>query len=203
MSENELSEQAQAAAQLWQKALSFAELCELSAQFIEGKIKFCPTYCAENVDEETAPLADYLAALNRAGLLTDCSQPGMDQGHSKQRAFVTGLASEEVAARIERLSLTTDLYICVSRPGESNGCRMPVTIDVFRPYSWAGEAAIDEENGSFAELHSYERICSGDALRELNQACYVTIIDLSWGRTDYLWNELAKELCFLMEPHDE
>jgi hypothetical protein len=114
MSENELSEEAQAAAQLWQKASSLTELCELSAQFIEGKIKFCPTYCAENVDEESAPLTDHLAALNRAGLLTNCSQPGMDQGHSKQRAFVTGLASEELAVRIERLSLTTDLYICVS-----------------------------------------------------------------------------------------
>jgi hypothetical protein len=80
---------------------------------------------------------------------------------------------------------------------------MPVTVDVFRPYSWAGEAPIDEKNGSFAELDSYERICNGDALRELNEACYVTVIDLSWGRTNYLWNELANELCFIMEPHDE
>ncbi len=104
-------------ASLWAEAQSFNELCQLRAQLIEG----------ENfLEAESTPLIPYLAALNRAGLLTTCSQPGEDRGHSKQRAFVSGLASKEIAERIERLSLCSDLYIMTTPPGHHpNGCRMP------------------------------------------------------------------------------
>jgi len=198
----ELSPEAEAGLTLWQQASSFQELCELTARFIEGTIKYIPGYCAETLDEESQPLVHYLAALNRAGFLTDQSQPGFDEGHSKQRAFVTGFASEAVAARIQRLSLTTDLYISVTRPGEMNGCRMPVTIEVFRPLTCAGDPGIDEETGAFIELQHYGAVCGPTAFQELQEVCYISVIDLCWGRTGYLWNELAKELCFSLEPHD-
>ena len=77
-----------------------------------------------------------------------------------------------MAARIEKLSLTTDLYVSVSRPGESNGCRMPVTIDLFRPHTWAGDVGVNETTGLFLELQHYENICRVDVFRELHQACY-------------------------------
>jgi hypothetical protein len=148
-------------------------------------MKFHPAYVSETLDEETAPLVAHLAALNRAGFLTDCSQPGLDEGHSKQRAFVIGWALESVAARIERLSLTTDLYVSVARPGQINGCRMPVTIDVFRAFSWAGDSSIDEETGLFDELLRYKDVCGPSAWEDLQAACAVSVIDLCWGRKEY------------------
>jgi len=195
----ELSEDAEVGLAQWQQASSFQELCELMACFIEGTCKYRPGYGGEPLDEESQPLIDYLAALNRAGFLTDCSQPGLDVGHSKQRAFVTGYASEAVAVQIEKLSLTTDLYVSVSQPGDINGCRMPVTIDVFKAFTWAGDTAIDEEKGYFIELVHFEEDCSPLAFQELRQACYISVIDLCWGRKDSLWDELAKALCFSLE----
>ena len=108
---------------------------------------------------------------------------------------MTGYASEAVAVQIEKLSLTTDLYVSVSQPGYINGCRMPVTIDVFKAFTWAGDTAIDEEKGYFIELVHFEEDCSPLAFQELRQACYISVIDLCWGRKDYLWDELAKALC--------
>ena len=104
---------------------------------------------------------------------------------------MTGYASEAVAVQIEKLSLTTDLYVSVSQPGYINGCRMPVTIDVFKAFTWAGDTAIDEEKGYFIELVHFEEDCSPLAFQELRQACYISVIDLCWGRKDYLWDELV------------
>jgi hypothetical protein len=42
------------------------------------------------VSPETEALVTDLAAVNRAGLLTDCSQPGIVRGSSAQRAWVSG-----------------------------------------------------------------------------------------------------------------
>ncbi|MGH9971900.1 MAG: DUF6919 domain-containing protein [Pyrinomonadaceae bacterium] len=102
---------------LWHEASTFDELCELNARFIEGEIDFSPTYGAGSLDDESKPLISYLAALNRAGFFTTCSQPGEDHRHSKQRAFVDGLALKDTALRIERISLTSDLYVMTTEAG--------------------------------------------------------------------------------------
>ena len=180
---------------LFKEAKTFKDLCEINAQFVEGP---------DNLQSESKPLIPYLAALNRAGLLTTCSQPGEDRGHSKQRAFVDGLASKEVALRIERLSLCSDLYIMTAEPGHYKGCMMPVTIDEFRPHSWSGEASLDEDTGIFTDVLQLQEQegCSESVMRELLEAWEVQVIDLCWGRTDYLWNVLANELCVMLNPHE-
>jgi uncharacterized protein DUF6919 len=180
---------------LFKDAKTFKELCEINAQFVEGP---------DNMDSESKPLIPYLAALNRGGFLTMSSQPGEDHGHSKQRAFVAGLASKDVALRIERLTLCSDLYIMTTEPGHYKGCMMPVTIDVFRPHTWVGDASLDEETGIFTdvlELQEQEG-CNESVMAELREAWEVQVIDLCWGRTHYLWNVLANELCVMLNPHE-
>ena len=185
--------------QVWQKIETFEGLCELNARFMEGKIRFIPGCSGEGLDAESEPIAPYLAAFNRAGFLTVVSQPGLDEGYSKQRAFVEGFACEATALRIERLSLCSDLYIYVAGPGESGGCRTTVTIDYLKPHAWAGDAALDE-TGLVVHMQGYEAVCSDSAMEDLKQTCFVSVIDLCWGRTKYLWDTLAKELCFSLEP---
>lgn len=181
-------------ASLYREAKTFDELCRLRARLIEEENGF--------LEDESTPLIPYLAALNRAGLLTTCSQPGEDWGHSKQRAFVDGLAMKDTAQRIERLSLCSDLYIMTTEPGRNDGCMMPVTIDLFRPHTWAGAASLDETTGVFTEvLQLEEESCSESAMLELHEAWEVCVIDLCWGRKDYLWSVLCNELCVMLNPH--
>ena len=199
MDEIEWSQAALEAMRIWQKIETFEGLCELNACFMEGRICFIPGCSGEGLDAESEPIAPYLAAFNCAGFLTVVSQPGLDEGYSKQRAFVEGFACEATALRIERLSLCSDLYIYVAGPGESGGCRTMVTIDYLKPFTWAGDAALDE-TGLFVQMQGYEDICSDSAMEDLKQACFVSVIDLCWGRTKYLWDTLAKEICFSLEP---
>lgn len=190
------------AARLWREAKSFGELCELNAQFIEGEIDYSPTYGASSLDEESGPLLTHLAALNRAGILTLGSQPGQDHGHSKQRAYLDGLALKETALRLDRLSMTSNLYIMTTEPGRYNGCTMPITIDEFRPHSWGGASHLDDETGMFPEVVHFEKYCSPSAMQELSEAWEVCVIDLCWGREQYLWDVLANEFCVMLNPHE-
>jgi hypothetical protein len=190
------------AERLWREAKSFEELCELNAQFIEGEIDFSPTYGASSLDEESKPLLTYLAALSRAGILTTCSQPGEDHGHSKQRAYLDGLVLKETAERLDRLSMTSDLYIMTTEPGHYKGCMMPITIDEFRPHSWGGAASLDDETGIFTEVLGFKEYCSESAMQELSEAWEVCVIDLCWGRERYLWDVLANEFCVMLNPHE-
>lgn len=191
------------AVRLWREAKTFEELCELNAQYVEGEIDFSPTYGAPSLDSESKPLIPYLAALNRVGLLTTCSQPGVDRGYYKQRAFLDALTRKETAMRLEKLSITSDLYVMTAEPGHYNGCMMPITIDDFRPFSWGGAASLDDETGIFTDLQTFEEHCGETAMQELSEVWEVCVIDLSWGRERYLWDVLANEFCVMLEPHED
>lgn len=182
----------------WRDAGTFGALCELNARFIEGEMDSSPTHGGP-LDEESGPLVPYLAALNRAGFLTTDSQPGEDLGHSRQRAYVDGLTNVEMTRRIERLALVSDLYVVVVAPGASGGAMLPVTTDLFRPHSWGGFMSPDEETGVFHEVLGFEECCG--PVRGLREAWSVCVIDLCWGRKEYLWRVLTDELCVKLNPH--
>lgn len=83
-------------ADTWWTANSLPALGQLTADWLEGRSLFLPAYCATGPDPETTDLIPTLAALNRAGLVTDSSQPGHGpvEGYDGrmwlQRAYVSG-----------------------------------------------------------------------------------------------------------------
>lgn len=92
---------------LWQSANTVADLGGLMARWLEGDIKSWPGYAPNyGPDGETRSLIPTLAALNRAGFLTDSSQPGemgpgFDGAWWSQRAAVSGfVADRELLARL-------------------------------------------------------------------------------------------------------
>ena len=61
----------------WASARTPADVGELTAQWLEGRIASQPGYAPGcGPDPETADLTGVLAACNRAGFITDTSQPG-------------------------------------------------------------------------------------------------------------------------------
>lgn len=198
---------------LWQSARTFDDLCELGARWLEGRIHYHPEACASSPDEESASLVATLAMINRSGFLTSCSQPGVVLEHgSGQRAFLAGIAKESVARRIYSASLTTDLVVTAFPPSVTTGPShygygIPVTVDEFRPMTWAGQCIPGEI------LHAYEAAaCSSSLIEELRTAAWqVDVIDPQWGRDSILWeavlmavqgrHELAA--AFSSRPRDE
>lgn len=56
------------------QAVTLGDMGELTAQWLEGKLRVHPAYAGEP-DPETEGLNEVLARCNRAGFITDFSQP--------------------------------------------------------------------------------------------------------------------------------
>jgi hypothetical protein len=89
----------------WQSANTVADLGGLMARWLEGDLKSWPGYQpGYGPDDETRRLIPTLAALNRAGFLTDSSQPGemgpgFDGAWWSQRAAVSGFVADRALLR--------------------------------------------------------------------------------------------------------
>jgi hypothetical protein len=181
-----------AAQEVWSRAHDFAALCVLGARFLEGELPFFPGWMAADVDDETDALAHVLAAACRGGFLTVASQPGSLAGRTAdgralaQRAFVTGFAREDTAARLARLGLSTALCVASYAATEAAGGELPVGRMADEAYLFSGGAY------GPAELELFAGQVPEAALAELRGARYVSVIDLEWGRDDVLWPALAR-----------
>lgn len=174
---------------LWGEAKTLEELGEVTARWIEGSVSYHPCYRAD-IDAETRPLGKKLAYFNRNGLVTTFSQPAepLDEEGFSQRACVEGYAREDVAKRIATIGLYTELLILIYPPDWQGGYQIPITLDEFHPFTWCGGVWGYEEFECFAED------CSPEAMEELKSAWKVVVIDLQWGRENYLWNHVYDAL---------
>ena len=87
--------------QAWEAARTLADLGELTAQWLEGAIASQPAYTPGcGPDPETAPLIPVLACCNRAGYVTNGSQPG-EAGTGYDGALV-GTARRSRGVRVPR-----------------------------------------------------------------------------------------------------
>jgi hypothetical protein len=174
----------------WSDARSMADLRELTIRWLRGELDETPGYFGPPAPE-TARLVDTLVAYNALGLLTDQSQPAepLVEG-SSQRANVSGFCDLETAARIEAGLLETELVVVTHEPPRwAIPCTVAITMRCGRAFTWDGGA-----QGASDILHTWGRICDGNALGELLMAWQVTVIDPVWGRQDHLWPRLLEVL---------
>ncbi|MEU9611869.1 hypothetical protein AB0D56_09990 [Streptomyces sp. NPDC048209] len=176
----------------WQSANTVADLGQLTARWLEGDIKTMIGYVPNTPpDDETAAIAPTLAAANRAGFLTDCSQPGLDgTGHDgarwQQRAAVTGfIADPDLLERIRYAAADAGLIVVIHHPGDPEGWCIPgyavVTLRAGTAYTAFGERAdLDSLNDSWSGI-------SPVACLAVAAAAQVTLADPLFGRNDLLW----------------
>jgi hypothetical protein len=171
----------------WLEASSFEDIGELTALWIEGKISYHPFQCG-GIDSETIPLAKTLAEFNRKGYITAFSQPAepLTADGYGQRAAVDGYAQEELAKKLAALTLYTELLVIALPPRVEWGYAVPITLDEFHPHTWTGHSSGTHE----IEFLLDEGIILGAST--LINAWQVCIIDLQWGRKDYLWDKVLK-----------
>ena len=176
----------------WRQATTLEAAGELTARWLESHSEYQPGTFAPSFDEETRPIAAELAEINRNGLFTKESQPGIrsDTGHS-QRQYVTGFCSAAAAAELMALSTRSELVTIGHAPGEVSAAAVPVTFD--------GDAVV-------TVLGSSENPVDEDALRDwseetndalallLADSWYVEVLDPVWGRNDVLLPEVLAAL---------
>lgn len=174
----------------WKNAQSFAELCELGARFVEGRLDSFPGWGACALDEESLPLAARLARFNRAGLLTLASQPGRTpdaQGY-EQRAFASGFCLAHEAGRWHRLRALGLAARCF-RAGERGRAAVAVSRQ-------AGAARVLAGHDARAlELELFAGRIGPAAARELEECAYWSAWDPRWGREEALWSAIERVWC--------
>lgn len=171
----------------WHQADSLRKLGNLTAGWLEGDIATLPMYMGTPADE-TKPLIPYLAAYNRAGFITNGSQPGIPRrNHGAQRAWVEGWCTEATAERIDNALLGTDLIVGRTPPGSDAWTRICVTSDAGRVFTTACALTRDYL------IEQYREELPA-AIPALLGAWQVFVVDPVWGRNDVLWKTLASVL---------
>lgn len=169
----------------WATATGLADLGELTARWLTGEYEETPTHGGPP-DPETTALIPVLAAANRAGYVTDFSQPGENLGGGdRQRAAVGGYCDDAVRARLADAVAGTDLVLL--HEISDSGIRLPVTLDAGTPCTWVGGVPAPEDVW-------YTVALTAAAMTALRDSWYVTIVDPVWGRNDRLWPALTQAL---------
>lgn len=185
-------------ARLWKEARTFADLGELTAQWIEGRIDSHPGCIvdeASDPDEETRHLVPILAACNRRGFVTMDSQPGMAArawggGFWEQRATVCGLVEDRRLLRdLKRAAGRAGLIVIAHGPGKWDygaDRNLAITKVDGRDCTWAGQ-----KMERFDRAYEWAGVSRG-AIRRITAAWQVIVIDPEWGRDDRLWPALHR-----------
>lgn len=181
----------------WAAAQSLPELCDLMARWLEGELSMWPGY-DDGAAEETADLIPVLARVNRAGFLTDQSQPGLDGPGSdgarwEQRAAVSGLVGdEELLYALGRVAEAHRLTLLV-RTVDENSQRPGVTCTRVdgQPYTVFGDRLTRR-----VLRHIWQGV-SRPAFNEIADAMQVTLVDPEWGSGDRLWSALDEAIALV------
>jgi hypothetical protein len=182
---------------VWRQATTLEAAGELTARWLEGGSSYQPGHFAPGSDDETRPIAAALAELNRHGLFTKESQPGIRDGAAAQREYVTGFCSAATAGELLALSTRTELVTVAHAPGEASSAAIPVTLagsDVTTVLG-SSENPVEEE-----QIRDWA-VETNDALALLlADSWYVEILDPLWGRNDVLLPAVLQALKRAEQP---
>jgi len=169
--------------EIWRQAGTIPAAGELTARWLEGRTEYQPGTFAPSFDEETGAIARELAQLNRNGLFTKESQPGVrTEGHA-QRGYVTGFCSGEAAAALLELSGRTALVTVAHAPGENSQASIPVTVRDGEVVTVLGssEGPVGED-----QLRDWSAEANDSLALVLADSWYVEVFDPVWGRNGEL-----------------
>lgn len=191
---DDLPEPIEADMNIWSNANTLDELCELGAQFVEGKIGYYPGWDYGDVYQETVELRGVLASLNRRGFFTYMSQPGdipLDASRKNgKRPFVSGFMNVLTADNLQLRLQCRGVLILVYRPHD------PAPIRFIKPNestSWECNDVVvrlddgvptffvgDDRNEAYTRFGDCFARCSS-ALWELGSAAFVVVFG-DWGQ---------------------
>lgn len=175
----------------WRRARDLADLCELGARFVEGRLDRFPGWGAACTDDESVAVAQHLARVNRAGFLTVASQrgtrpgPGSDGRTERRRAFVAGFLAD--AGRLAPLA-DRGLRTWAFGARETGGDEFPVGERGGEAFLLAGGAAGPDE------LELFRPALGARALAALARTSFCWVVDPVWGRDRRLWQALEDVL---------
>lgn len=168
--------------------------------FLQGKLKSC--YSSMGLHDETDPIIEKIIEINRLGFITTNSQPGVyDKVEDYyQRCYISGIVYKSKYKQLQRLMRLINTDFKVIRTIKTIKELIPYYNDKLNaPPEWHIISKDSVEiythtiyTATFTECDDFAR-CR--AYPELQKEFYtVEIIDLKWGRTDYMLDCLIEVL---------
>ena len=176
---------------VWRQATTLEAAGELTARWLEGGSSYQPGHFAAGFDDETKPIAAALAELNRNGLFTKESQPGILAAGAGQRQYVTGFCSAATARGLLALSTRSELVTVAHAPGEASSAAIPVTLAGPEITTVLGSSENPVEE---AQIRDWADETNDALALLLAGSWYVEILDPVWGRNDMLLPAVLAEL---------
>lgn len=182
----------------WLAADTLLELGELTARWLHGDVGTQPGEIpGRGPSEETRPLIHVLAELNRAGLLTDVSQPGFaatpgaDGALWAQRAVIRGVLDTTRGAQLAEQARAAGFIVThyPAAPRWSRRTRSAATTVTTR--DGQPRLALGDARSRHSIRRQYGYRCHRGAVDTIVSAAQITIIDSAFtGRRD-LWTFLT------------
>ncbi|MDP9887462.1 hypothetical protein [Pseudarthrobacter enclensis] len=182
---------------VWRQATTLEAAGELTARWLEGGSSYQPGHLAAAFDDETRPIAPALAGLNRNGLFTKESQPGILAEGAAQREYVTGFCSAGVAGQLLALSTRTELVSVGHAPGEASSAAIPVTLAGAEITTVLGSSESPVEE---AQIRDWAEETNDALALLLADSWYVEILDPVWGRSGVLFPAVLQALKGAEQP---
>ncbi|MDQ0147684.1 MULTISPECIES: DUF6919 domain-containing protein [Pseudarthrobacter] len=176
---------------VWRQATTLEAAGELTARWLEGGSSYQPGHFAAVFDAETKPIAAALAELNRNGLFTKESQPGILGDGAAQRQYVTGFCGAETARGLLALSTRTELVTVAHAPGEASSAAIAVTVAGTEIATVLGSSENPVTDG---QIQDWAGETNDSLALLLADSWYVEILDPVWGRNDVLLPAVLKAL---------
>lgn len=181
---------------VWRSAASITDLGKAMGDWLEGRTVSRPGYeQGYSVDGETSHLVPTLAAVNRAGYLTDSSQPGesgtaYDGRPYRQRAGVTGhiAAGDPLLRSLMDGARSAGITVVAKGPGVSVGSRHGMVVTEWGGEPYTGFGAVTSRRQTDAIWDGVGR----SARQHLLKGVALTLVDPVWGRDTVLWPLLAR-----------
>lgn len=182
----------------WRDAACLADLGELTARWLEGTVLEQPAYYGPvDVDEDMAPgLTAALIVANRAGLLTENSQAGVDQPAWRQLAWVSGRATPGMVHYLASAAEgRDDVEVVAFTRLPDHVCAGAATVrtEAELVVTWVSDGlpfTVDSRQKQSDYHWLYEGLVRPSALAEFDEAVQVAVVDPVPGRnTLWAWLE--------------
>lgn len=188
-------------------------LIEQTIAFLEGRGSV--PYVHGAIDDETVELVPMLVQVNRHGLVTTCSQPGVpmqtyvwqdgSRHEAIQRSFLTGMCTGVLARFLHDQLNGTDMVI-VARP-LAQAKELDAIADMGTSWvvTWLDGKPLTRAGHWIDELAQWERGVSPRVYAGIARECWaVAIMDPVWGRSathsDGLLRKVIKALTSKERP---